>query len=54
MKTRRQIELTKEEKQALINCVQTIDCCDVDCSDCPFNYSDGCMLEHLKEVVENA
>lgn len=53
MKTRSQIELTKEEKQAIKNCIEAIDCDEVSCSECPFNYSNGCMLEHLREVAED-
>jgi hypothetical protein len=53
METRSQIELTKEEKQAIMNCVEAIDCDAVDCGDCPFNYNCGCMLEHLREVAES-
>ena len=44
--------LTEEEKKAVKNCVETIDCNELDCIDCPFNYSKGCILETLREIAE--
>lgn len=44
-------KLTEEEKKAVKNCVETINCDGFDCGNCPFNYSEGCMLEVLQEVV---
>lgn len=45
-------ELTEEEKKAIKNCVETIECGEVDCEECPFHYSKGCMLEILQEIAE--
>ena len=47
------IKLTEEEKKAVKNCVETINCdSSIHCVDCPFNYSKGCMLGTLREVAE--
>lgn len=54
MKSTVRAELTQEEKQAILDCVKTIDCEGIDCWDCPFRYYNcDCMLETLREVAED-
>ena len=52
MKIVRTVELTQEEKKAILNCVQAIDCDERYCDDCPFQYNCGCILETLREIAE--
>ena len=52
MKKVLKFELTEEEKKAIKKCVETIDCDEFDCYECPFNYSQGCMLETLREIAD--
>ena len=46
------IELTEEEKKAIKNCVETVNCDELGCNECPFSYSEGCMFEILREIAE--
>ena len=53
MKITRQVEFTNEEKKAIKNCIETIGCEEIDCEYCPFWFNCGCMLEILREVIED-
>ncbi len=52
MKEIKTFELTQDERKAIWNCVQTINCKDIDCCDCPFAYNCGCMLKTLQEIAD--
>ena len=47
------IEFTDKEKKAIKNCVEAIDCEEVSCDYCPFQYNCGCMLATLREIIED-
>ena len=50
-------ELTQEEKDILLKCVNEVAVgCDCDCDGCPFKmeYNGECILERLKEIVEES
>jgi hypothetical protein len=47
------IKFTDEEKKAIKNCIETIDCEGVSCEPCPFEYNCGCILERLREVIKD-
>ena len=53
MKIVKEVEFSEKEKQAIKNCIETINCDEINCGDCPFAYNCGCMLEHLRELVED-
>ena len=43
--------LTKEERQAIKQCVETIDCKEMECELCPFECNYGCMIVELEKAV---
>ena len=43
--------LTKEEHQAIKQCVETIDCKEMSCELCPFECNYGCMIVELEKTV---
>ena len=53
MKLVSKVELSEVEKKAIKNCIETIDCDEVNCGECPFAYNCGCMLETLREIIED-
>lgn len=53
MKLVNKVEFSKVEKEAIRNCIETIDCEEMSCEECPFAYNCGCMLETLREVIED-
>ena len=53
MKLVKEVELSEKEKQAIRNCIEAIDCDEVSCGECPFAYNCGCMLEYLREVIDD-
>ena len=53
MKVVKNVEFSETEKRAIKNCVETISCEEMDCDYCPFSYNCGCMLETLREAIED-
>ena len=53
MKLVKTLEFSEKEKEAIKNCIEAISCDEVDCDYCPFSYNCGCMLERLREVIED-
>lgn len=53
MKLVSKVKFSKKEKEALKNFIETINCEGINCSECPFVYNCGCMLEHLRELIED-
>ena len=43
--------LTKEERKAIKQCVETIDCSEMECELCPFECTYGCMIVELEKTV---
>ena len=43
--------LTKEEHKAIKQCVETIDCTEMNCELCPFECNYGCMIVELEKAV---
>ena len=53
MKLVKKVEFSEVEKKAIRNCIETINCDEIGCSECPFEYNCGCMLEYLREIIED-
>ena len=53
MKLVSKVEFSEKEKEALENFIEAIDCDEISCSECPFAYNCGCMLETLREIIED-
>ena len=53
MKLVKEVEFSEKEKQAIRNCIEAINCDEIGCSECPFAYNCGCILETLREIIDD-
>ena len=53
MKVINKVEFSEKERKAIRNCIEAIDCDEVSCGECPFAYNCGCILETLREIIDD-
>ena len=53
MKVVSKVEFTDNEKKAILNAIETVNCNEVECEYCPFCFNCGCMLEVMRDAVED-
>ena len=53
MKLAKKVEFSEAEKKAIRNCIEVINCDEINCDECPFVYNCGCMLKTLREIIDD-